>query len=138
MSSSFNWRGYRPPYLGVDLDTKSLLRLLRAYFNARAICEDVRVEETARGFHLKLYGLPSNLEVRLGLGDDFDRVECDRWRLRAGLGHFVDTLFDGKRVGRGPWVKPTPVDPLTPPFWTTIYPKEKLRRLEAWRRRSGR
>ena len=40
--------------IGIDIDHKNILRLLKTYFNARLIAKPVDVKETKHGFHLRI------------------------------------------------------------------------------------
>ena len=47
--------------LGIDIDTKNPFELVRRYYNAKYITgKKVVIEETEKGYHLRIEGVPSS------------------------------------------------------------------------------
>ncbi|MEM0121275.1 MAG: hypothetical protein QXZ22_08620 [Sulfolobales archaeon] len=66
--------------IAIDLDSKNQLQLLKVYFNARHISDKVEVFETQRGYHILVWGIKHNIDLRRYLCDDTDRIENDLLR----------------------------------------------------------
>lgn len=92
--------------LGIDLDTKNQFKLLKVYFNARWLAEhinpnaEVKVYETEHGYHIRVYGVPTNVHYRAGLCDDPERLYLGEKRCGfSGVAN--DILFSIKRRYKG-------------------------------------
>lgn len=119
--------------IGLDLDGKNQLRLLKAYFTARHMFPNIRVDvlETGKGFHLKIWtvnDVDENIEVRRCLGDDADRLFVDELRRKMGLEGWIDTLFSFKRE-RGKVTREEPYNILSLPFWSRLPAKKKRKNM---------
>lgn len=127
--------------IGVDIDSKNQMRLLKAYYNAGMIAKPLDVKETKHGFHLRIpkrTSLWRAIETRLTLGDCRGRLSFDELKLRMGLAELCDTLFEFKKGKDGKWHSEEPFNALAEPFW---YVRGKLlrgktrRRWERWQKR---
>jgi len=125
--------------LGIDLDSKNHFRMLKVYFNAKAIVEP-DIKETQHGFHLRLpldVDIQDQLTIRHLLSDCKERMAWDEIKLQMGLVELVDTLFEAKQ-GKDDkcWHHEEPFNPLAQPFWE---PRKtiKNRRWKAWLRHNG-
>lgn len=127
--------------IGIDMDHKNTLRLLKTYFNARMIAEPVGVMETKHGFHLRIpkrASLWRQIEVRLMLSDCKGRLAFDELKLDIGLPELYDTLFELKKGRDGKWYSEQSFNALAEPFW---YVRSKLlrgrvgRRWSKWQKR---
>jgi hypothetical protein len=115
--------------IGLDLDGKNRFRLLKAYFNALKLGK-VNVYETEHGYHLKIEKALSpeeNIQVRMILGDDPERLAYDELKLRLGLTEFIDTLFTAKRHGDGKISREFPINPLSEALFTKYTPRRPRR-----------
>jgi hypothetical protein len=94
---------------------------LKVYFNARHLFPRSRilVEETGKGFHVKIYrrlSIRRSMIARQILGDDPERLAWDQEKYHCGLFGFIDTLFDVKRQRDGRTTRVIEVSPLSEPF----------------------
>jgi hypothetical protein len=124
--------------IGIDIDHKNMLRLLKVYFNSRMIAEPVSVMETKHGFHLRIpkrTSLWRQIEVRLMLSDCKGRLTFDELKLEMGLIELYDTLFEFKKGKDDRWHSEEPFNVLSEPFW---YVRGKLLRGKIGRRWSRR
>lgn len=93
------WRGAR---IGIDKDRPTRLELLMAFFNARDLFPDSKIDtsKTGKGYHIRIYhqsSIEQNIAVRRHLGDDPQRIAFDEVRSRIPALHsWVDTLFERK------------------------------------------
>jgi len=114
--------------IGIDIDGKSQLKLIKAYFNMiHRFGKVPEVYETDRGYHLIVRGVKSDVYDRLALGDDTTRVELSEMRSRVS-GYVDDVLFDYKFKG-GKWYSREKLDDdwlFRLPFWN--FPARKGRR----------
>lgn len=125
-----NDKRIRSGRIGLDFDSKNRLQLLRGWFNANYFFPDteIKVLETRKGYHLKIYQehcLKQNFHVRRALNDDPVRLYFDEIRARRGLEDWVDTLFAVKWTPKGVG-KEKPTHVLSEAFWTRM-PCKKLR-----------
>lgn len=88
--------------LGIDIDSKCRWNLLLRYFNLKNAFpdEDITVWETKHGYHLVLYDIKTDLELRRIFGDDPMRIEFEEERSTAHNREPQDILFHTKRVMR--------------------------------------
>jgi hypothetical protein len=120
--------------IGIDIDHKNQLRLLKVYYNAGMIAKPVDVKETQHGFHLRIpkrTSLWRRHEARLMLCDCKGRLAFDELKLGMGLTELYDTLFESKKGEDGKWHSEEPYDVLAEPFW---YVRGKLLRGKTGRR----
>lgn len=125
--------------IGLDLDSKNVFGLLKAYFNSASIAR-VEITSTRQGFHLRIrkhVGIMKQLQIRANLGDCKGRLKFDEMKIRAGLYELVDTLFEFKKTGKdGVWTEEEPIENvLAPPFWE---PRVALKRsrFKKWERKT--
>jgi hypothetical protein len=107
--------------IGIDIDHKNMMRLLKVYFNARMIAEPVDIRETKHGFHLRIPRRTSiwrQIEVRLMLSDCKGRLAFDELKLDIGLTELYDTLFEYKKGPDGKWYSEESFNVLSEPFWS--------------------
>jgi hypothetical protein len=107
--------------IGLDIDSKNVFRLLKAYFNSASIAR-VEVSSTHHGFHLRIRKRVERIkqmQIRATLEDCKGRLEFDEMKVRAGLYELVDTLFEYKKPQKDKvWSKEERVEKvLAPPFW---------------------
>lgn len=120
--------------IGVDIDSKNQMRLLKVFFNAKMFAEPVDVKETTHGFHLRIpkrTSLWRHHEARLMLSDCKGRLAFDELKLDMGLTELYDTLFESKKGEDGKWHSEEPYNILSEPFW---YVRGKLLRGKIGRR----
>jgi hypothetical protein len=96
--------------------------MLRAYYNARFLFPRSRVlvEETGKGYHVKIFRRLSrldNMRARAILGDDPERLAWDEEKYRRRLFNFIDTLFEVKRGRDGETRRVIEINPLSEQFW---------------------
>lgn len=125
--------------IGIDIDHKNQMCLLKVYFNSKMIAEPVDVRETKHGFHLRISKRTSiwrQIETRLLLSDCKGRLAFDELKLGMGLLELTDTLFEFKKGKDGVWREEEPVDTktlLSEPFWSRA--NGKHRRWMRWQRK---
>lgn len=125
--------------IGIDLDSRNVFRLLKVYFNAKAIAEP-DIKETQHGFHLRLpldVDIQDQLMIRQMLCDDKERIAWDEIKLQMGLVELIDTLFEAKQ-GKDDksWHYEEPVNPFSEPFWQARKTINR-KRYKAWLRHNG-
>jgi len=77
--------------LKLDIDRGSEFEVLKKILNARWLFGDkMKLYKTTNGFHIRVDGVKSDLDLRHGLGDDKGRIEWSE--VRGG-----DVLFTRKR-----------------------------------------
>lgn len=110
--------------LGIDIDSKCRWSLLLRYFNLKNAFpdEDIVVWETRHGYHLVLYRIKTDLELRRIFGDDPMRIEFEEKRSECHQREPQDILFHCKRVIRSGKVVSTyireKIDVMSEPFWS--------------------
>jgi hypothetical protein len=116
---------------GVDIDTKSELRLLMTYINASRLGKTT-VASTQHGYHYRVYldcSREKAMELRKQLGDDNNRIAFEELELHRGITDWYDTLFVGKLGKDGKWhYEETVENVLTLPFLSKIKPIKKERK----------
>lgn len=119
---------------GVDIDTKSELRLLMTFINASQL-GNVDVRETSHGYHYRVYtkfecSRETAMQLRKLLGDDNNRIAFEELELHRGITDWYDTLFVAKLGKDGKWHYEEPVENvLMLPFLSRIKPlKKELRK----------
>lgn len=84
--------------LGIDIDSKNQFKMLKTYFNAKWLAENlggkVELYETSKGYHIRVRGVKTNIHYRCGLGDDRERIYLSE--IRGGIEHADDVLFQIK------------------------------------------
>ena len=121
------------PFITVDNDTKSELRMLMTVINASKLGR-VDIKATAHGYHYRVFkeglGRPpreARRDLRRLLGDDLNRLYFEEIEELHGLSEWENTLFEAKRGRDGKWHFEEQVDnPLALPFWSTT----RARKLE--------
>lgn len=107
--------------VGIDLDTKNRLKLLKTYFNAKRFSKAVICYTTRNGYHvhigIKNRSSQDNMHIRRILGDCLMRLEIDEARLRIGCDDNIETLFHWKRTPDGEVSREELMNPLSEPFW---------------------
>ena len=92
----------RASRITIDIDHPSRLQLLKTYFNAKAVFQNLEAKETGNGFHFRIHqfcpDIEKNLDVRRHLGDDPGRLCFDENR-KVLLPNWVDTSFHAKLKG---------------------------------------
>ena len=120
--------------IGVDIDCKGLLPLLKAYLpllymQKIGLCEEVEAEESRKGYHVIAYGFKipfdKTLRVRRFLGDDPVRCDLDEFRLKKCKNVFwtKKVIRQGRRIIY--LSEPVKINPLAEPWW---YPKCKVKK----------
>jgi hypothetical protein len=114
--------------IGIDVDGKNQLRMLKRYFNAQNIGR-VEIKETQHGFHIRIFkraSIRQNIQSRLYLGDCIGRLQFDDMKIYfLKLPEWFDTLFEGKRNRGGKWHFEEDFDPLSLPFFSQ-FPAKKM------------
>lgn len=107
---------------GVDIDSKSELRLLMTYLNASMFGQTV-IAGTQHGHHHRNYldcSQEKAMESRKSLGDDKNRIAFEELELHRGIKDWHDTLFEGKLGEEREWHFEESVDNvLALPFWSS-------------------
>lgn len=143
MESNSGHNRRRNHRLTVDLDTRNRLKLFQAYFNAKHLFPEARIQTftTGKGYHLRVFQpnltVEENLAVRRCLGDDYGKLRFDELRLRAkkvwvlgkdgiwrlevdeGLIDWTDTAFQHK-YRNGKWTHEEEYNVLTEPFFSKM------------------
>jgi len=126
--------------IGLDIDQRNHFRILKAYFNAKAICpgKHIAVVGTAHGFHVRIPTKVKDIwkihQVRLLLGDCKGRLSFDELKLQMGLFELYDTLFESKKSGEEEWNDEEPINVLAEPLWNDRRPAN-WRRCILWQRK---
>jgi predicted ATPase len=113
---------------GVDIDTKSELRLLMTYLNASRLGKTT-VSSTFHGYHYRIQlecSRETAMQLRKQLGDDNNRIAFEELELHRGITDWYDTLFVGKLGKDGKWHYEEAVENvLMLPFLSRIKPIKK-------------
>lgn len=135
---TFYRQSERRKRISFDVDKKHLrwepLKVLRLYFCLRYFFPDceVTVYTTRKGFHVKAVGdavalipVEKRVDFRETLGDDVQRIEHERLKLRLGLPYLVDTLFQIKFYPDGKVGREERIDPVALPYVSRVPCKKK-------------
>jgi hypothetical protein len=121
--------------IGIDVDSKNQLGMLKRYFNAQKIGR-VEIKETQHGYHIRIFrraSIRQNIQTRLRLGDCIGRLQFDDIKIYfLKLPEWFDTLFQAKCTRddkawnrQGKWHFEEDFNPLSPPFFSR-FPAKKM------------
>lgn len=137
VSYDFFKKSERSKRISIDIDKDHLkvepLKVLRVYFAMKQIFPNVEisVEKTLKGFHVKAVGIPikrisvaKRIQIREILGDDPERIKYDQFKLKHGLIHLTETLFEAKIQPGGQFTIAQTINPIASPSVSKVPAKK--------------